>query len=83
MKKITWTKTALKQLRKIPANSRKSIVRKVGQYATAPESLANNVIRMQGFENVYRLRVGDWRVVIEEDGPIIAVLKVGPRGGVY
>ena len=83
MKTITWTKTALKQLRKIPANSRKSIVRKVEQYAEAPESLANNVIKMQGFEKTFRLRVGDWRVIFEEDATIIAVRKMGPRGGVY
>lgn len=29
-----------------------------------------------------RLRVGDWRVIMH-DGVVLAVLDIGPRGGVY
>ncbi|WP_035097604.1 hypothetical protein [Devosia sp. LC5] len=29
-----------------------------------------------------RLRVGDWRVIME-DGVVLEVLEIGPRGGVY
>lgn len=30
-----------------------------------------------------RLRVGDWRVIFTEDGTVIAIIKIAPRGGVY
>ena len=30
-----------------------------------------------------RLRVGDWRVIMDEDGNVLAVLDIGPRGGIY
>jgi mRNA interferase RelE/StbE len=30
-----------------------------------------------------RLRVGDWRVVFTEDGHVLAVIRIAPRGGVY
>ena len=35
--------------------------------------------------SIYRLRVGDWRVIyeIENDGLIILVLRVASRGEVY
>jgi len=29
-----------------------------------------------------RLRVGDWRV-IKDDGAVLAVLEIGPLGGIY
>jgi len=31
----------------------------------------------------FRLRVGDWRVVFSENGEIIAVIRIAPRGRAY
>jgi mRNA interferase RelE/StbE len=41
--------------------------------------------KIVGYENLYRIRVGDWRIIyaIEDDQLIILVLEIGPRGGVY
>jgi len=55
---------------------------KVEQYAADPVSLANNVTEMKGTNGAVRLRVGDWRVIME-DGEVLAVLEIGPRGGIY
>lgn len=55
---------------------------KIEQYAENPQSLANNVIRMQGLP-YYRLRVGDYRVIFDESDTVIAVIKVDSRGSVY
>ena len=46
-----------------------------------PQSQANNVTALAGREGI-RLRVGDWRVIMQ-DGEVLDVLKIGPRGGVY
>ena len=41
--------------------------------------------KIVGYENLYRIRVGEWRIIyaIKDDQLIILVLEVGPRGGVY
>jgi mRNA-degrading endonuclease RelE of RelBE toxin-antitoxin system len=41
------------------------ITAKIRQYADDPQSPANNVAAMVGQPGVYRLRVGDWRVVFD------------------
>jgi mRNA interferase RelE/StbE len=30
-----------------------------------------------------RLRVGDWRVIMDDKGAVLDVLKIGPRGSIY
>ena len=81
MKKIDYTREASKALRKMPTNEAKRVRGKIEAYATNPASLANNVKRLKG-ENAIRLRVGDWRVIMRDD-EVLAILKIGPRGGVY
>lgn len=53
------------------------------QYAAAPESLAKNVKALKGEPGYSRLRVGDWRVVFSDDGKIIAIIRIAPRGRAY
>ena len=53
------------------------------QYAAAPSYLANNVKALSGQPGFLRLRVGDWRVIFREDGAVIAVVRVAPRGSAY
>ena len=81
MKQVTYTRAAIKALRKMPATTAALIRGKVEQYAADPASLANNVKALQGREGI-RLRVGDWRVIMD-DGVVLAVLEIGPRGRVY
>jgi len=44
-----------------------------------------NIKVLQGYENFYRLRVGDYRVIyrIDDNELIIIVLKIGSRGDIY
>lgn len=82
MKQITYTKQAIKTLSKMPANASRNIRAKIAVYAETPEALSGNVKKLQGADG-YRLRVGDWRVIFNEDAQVVAVLKVAPRGGAY
>jgi mRNA interferase RelE/StbE len=82
MKKVIYTETALKSLARIPTNVSCLIVSKVEQYAENPKSLSRNVIKLQGRDG-FRLRVGDWRVIFDEDGVVLHILEVGPRGRIY
>jgi len=81
MKPITYTRSALKSLRRMPANTAKRIVAKVEEYAADPTAQANNVTALKGRSGI-RMRIGDWRVIMD-DGAVLAVLEIGPRGGVY
>ena len=81
-KKIAYSKQAIKTLAKLPANESTRIRSKLRQYADDPTSQANNIKKLQG-QNAYRLRVGDWRVIFDENDVIIEVIKVGARGDVY
>ena len=81
VKSITYTRSAIKTLRRMPANTAKRIVAKVEEYAANPAALANNVTALKGRTGI-RMRVGDWRVIMD-DGVVLAVLEIGPRGGIY
>ncbi len=82
MRAISYTRQALKALRRMPADTAQRIIAKIEQYAQEPETQANNVTALKGREGI-RLRVGDWRVIMNDDGVVLAVLEIGPRGGVY
>lgn len=82
MKKVRYTSAAIKTLRRIPANISQRIREKISAYAEDPASQANNVKALKGRRGV-RLRVGDWRVIMDEEGNVLSILEVGPRGGVY
>ncbi len=81
-KDILFSRSSLKMLRRMPRNDADRIIAKVRQYATEPESLAANVKALQNSKYV-RLQVGDWRVIMDETGNVIEVVKIGARGNVY
>lgn len=82
MRRIVYTRVALKQLSAIPGATAKRIKSKIEQYAADPASLAGNVRKLQGRPG-YRLRVGDYRVIFDDDGTVLDILSVGSRGSVY
>ena len=82
MKQISYTKAAIKALRRMPANTARLIRTKIEAYAQDPGTQANNVKSLKGREGI-RLRVGDWRVIMDDQGNVLAVLDIGPRGGIY
>ena len=81
MKPITYTRAAIKVLRRMPAKTSARIVGKIEAYAADPASQAHNVTALHGRDGI-RLGVGDWRVIMN-DGAVLAVLQIGPRGGIY
>lgn len=82
MKQIRYTKAAIRALRRMPANTATLIRTKIEAYAQDPSSQANNVKSLKGREGI-RLRVGDWRVIMDDQGNVLAVLEIGSRGGIY
>ncbi len=82
MKQISYTKAAIRALRRMPANTETLIRSKIEAYAIDPASQANNIKALKGRDGI-RLRIGDWRVIMDDQGNILAVLEIGPRGGIY
>lgn len=82
MKKIAYSKSSLKVLRRLPSNEAQRITSKIEQYASDPKSLANNVKALVGSPYI-RLRIGDWRVIMDDQRNVIEVIKIGPRGSIY
>ncbi|RBO53032.1 type II toxin-antitoxin system RelE/ParE family toxin [Rhodovulum sp. BSW8] len=82
MKPITYRPAALRALRKMPRTTAKRIISKIEAYATDPASQANNVKVLKGREGI-RLRVGDWRVIMDDNGDVLDVLEIGSRGSIY
>ena len=80
MKEVVIQPAARKALRRMPANTAQRILVKINAYAADPSSQANNVTALVGRDGI-RLRVGDWRVIMQ-DGVVLDVLQVGPRGGI-
>lgn len=55
---------------------------KIEAYAQDPSSQANNVNSLKDQEGI-RLRVGDWRIIMNDQGNVLAILDIGPRGSIY
>ncbi|TXN34175.1 type II toxin-antitoxin system RelE/ParE family toxin [Methylobacterium sp. WL30] len=83
MKRIAYGKAALKTLSRMPTNVSAMIRSKLTQYAADPAAQAHNVTRPKNMASACRLRVGDWRVLFTEDGEIVAIIKVTPRGSAH
>ena len=73
---------AAKTLTKLPP-------RRAAQIILAIENIAKNPtrsdldIRKLTNRSGYRLRVGEWRIIYTEDGKILAIERIAPRGGAY
>lgn len=82
--RIAYSKDALKALRRMPRDLAQQIRVRIEGLKTSPYE-ASNVKKLSGYEDTYRLRVRDWRVVYTvDDGTVtISVLRIAPRGGVY
>jgi mRNA interferase RelE/StbE len=82
MKSISYSKAAIRALRRMLRNVADLIRSKIEAYAKDPASQANNVKALKGREGI-RLRVGDWRVIMDDQGNVLTVLDIGQGGGVY
>jgi len=81
MLKITYTKQAVKALRKMQPKKAKSIANAIERIGNK-DTKGLNIIKREGYDD-YRLRLGDYRVIYTIEGVILAIIKIGPRGDVY
>jgi mRNA interferase RelE/StbE len=72
-----------RQLHKLPTDVQRRIVRAVGELAFDPRPVG--VVKLAGVENLWRIRIGDYRVVYEihDAQLIVLVLRMAHRRDVY
>jgi mRNA interferase RelE/StbE len=80
---VVYSRDPLRTLARIDRSTSSRIRERVRQLAAEPDGLANNVVALKGGHGLFRLRVGDWRVVFTRDLVVLFVVRVAPRGSAY
>jgi mRNA interferase RelE/StbE len=80
--KIAYSKAAQKTLRRMPQNDARRVLAAIDAYAADPKGQGHDVTKMQDREG-YRMRIGDWRAIFDQDGATMTIKIIGPRGQVY
>jgi mRNA interferase RelE/StbE len=74
--------TAQKAIKKLPLSLQQRIIEKLKALEHHPRQGAK---KLQSFENRYRIRVGDFRIIYEiyDNRLLVIVLEVGHRSHIY
>ncbi len=86
MYKVELTKTAFKDLQKLPKHVQKIIIDKLDILSQNPNLLKNNVKTLKGkYKGLKRLRVGKYGIIFEEREKelIILIIRIAHRGEIY
>ncbi len=80
---VEFAPRAARQFRKLPARARRRLAPHIDALAHNPRP--PGVKKLQGADNVYRLRIGDDRLVYElrDRARRVLVLAVGSRRSIY
>ena len=82
---VRYQSHAARRLARIPLKLARKIRDRIEVIANDPYQHHPNVTRLRGQENVFRLRLGDWRVVyaLDKERNLLLVAKIDRRGQVY
>jgi mRNA interferase RelE/StbE len=72
-----YSKQAYKYLSKLHKPKRDKLISAINEIPKG------DISKMRGIDNLYRLRVNDYRVLYTPDNDIIKIEKIGARGDVY
>ena len=80
-----WRERAVRQLRAIPQSAALTILRALVTLADDPRRQDANVKKLVGYDDRYRLRVGDYRVIYDviNNQLLILIVGVGHRREIY
>jgi len=80
---IKYKPVASRQLAKLNRNIQARLMPKIKALANNPRP--HGAIKLQGYENRYRIRVGDYRVIYEiwDSVLVVVIAEVGHRSDVY
>ena len=81
--KVVISSSAEKSLKKIPKKDVQHIVVAMERLAMHPFPVGSR--KLSGYEKIFRIRIGKYRVIYEVEGQklLILVLKIGHRKDIY
>lgn len=79
-REVAWEATAAKQFDALPEPVRERILSALAVLAIESRG---DVRPLQGHEGMFRLRVGEYRVLFVRVGDALVVQRVAPRGSAY
>jgi len=82
---IEFSKKSLKAFLKLPQSMQGNLMKKIQRLADNPYAVNNNIKKLQGEDDCYRLRVGDYRVLyrILTKKLMIEVIHIAHRREAY
>jgi len=83
--RVEFSGNSKKQLKKYDKNTINRIISSIESLTESPYNHPHSK-SMKGYEgNIYRLRVGDFRIIYEiyDDNILIFIVKIGSRGDIY
>lgn len=83
MYEIRFTPAAARDIRSLPHDVARRVVRAIDKLAEDPRP--NGVRKLEGSDPLYRIRVGDYRVIydIQDDELLVLVVRTRHRRDVY
>ena len=80
---IKYEKRALKELSKLSTNVVKQILGKIESLALDPYQ--SGIKKLKGFDNVFRAKAGNYRILYEINGDklLVIIVAIGDRKDIY
>ena len=81
MKKLQISAHAEKQLKKLPESEVKKILIKLKEAQSDFSNL--DIKKLKGFDNSWRIRIGNYRVIFEIVADLLIIQEIGDRKDIY
>ncbi|PYN77227.1 MAG: type II toxin-antitoxin system mRNA interferase toxin, RelE/StbE family [Candidatus Rokuibacteriota bacterium] len=80
---VVFARSARRELEQLEARVARRIIARIEALASNPRP--HGCAKLQGADDLWRIRVGDYRVIysVDDDGHIVDVVVVRHRGDVY
>jgi len=81
--RIEFVRSAAKSYRQLDPVLQRRVDRELSRLSEAPRHVG--VIRLQANDELYRVRIGDVRLIfsVEDDMLLVLIVKIGQRGSIY
>ncbi len=83
--RVEFTKSAKKEFEDLSSEVQLKVLEALGLLSQNPFSELLQIKKLKGAQSLYRIRIGDYRLVYEVRGNVlvIVVIKIGHRKDVY
>ena len=78
---IKYHKRAIKFINSLPPKERERIKAGIYRLIDSPETCDIKIV--EGYNDLFRLRIGQYRVIYTKDNVILFIVDVGNRGDIY